>query len=471
LKTGSPDVTLVHVGVSNPRTIPVGALYIAAVLRRSGYGVDFATCTRDSYWQLDPALIGSHLTGSAGVVGISCMSDTLPFVVAALAQFKAANPEKTVILGGPGPTGVARELVGSFPFIDIVAVGEGEHTMLELAECLCDGGRASGGRAPDRRALGQGRALGQIRGICFRDGAEACLTPARERIRDLDQLPVPLYEAVKVEDYPMANIVFSRGCPYGCTFCDVAPMWQRKNFQRSVDSVIDEIKLLKGKYGRRHFEFTDETFVLGRVKVMEFCERLKHDGLDIKWSCTGRVNLVTRDLLAEMASSGCEAMFFGIESGSDRVLDEVNKDFTVAEALEALTLTLEYMKPVASFIWGFPFETEQDLMGTLLLMVYLSQLGVDSRLNRLAPFPLMPLYEQYGEGIRWLDEPGQYSGREPFQVAGCAPEVIDLVRTFPKIFPSFYGFPTDGFERKTEIVRSLGRYWQMEDTVPCRDTI
>ena len=460
MKTGSPDVTLVHVGVSNPRTIPVGALSIAAVLRRAGYGVDFATCTTDSYWQLEPALIRSYLADSAGVVGISCMSDTLPFVVAALRQFKAANPEKTVILGGPGPTGVARELVGSFPFIDIVAVGEGEHTMLELAEVLCDGGKST-----------TRTALGQIRGICFRDGTEACLTPARERIRNLDQLPLPLYEAVKVEDYPMANIVFSRGCPYRCTFCDVAPMWQRKNIQRGVDSVVDEIKLLKGKYGRRHFEFTDETFVLGRDKVMEFCGKLKHEGLDIKWSCTGRVNLVTRDLLAEMASSGCEAMFFGIESGSDRVLDEVNKDFAVGEALEALTLALEYMKPVASFIWGFPFETEQDLMGTLLLMVYLSQIGVDSRLNRLAPFPLMPLYEQYGEGIRWLDQPGQYSGREPFQVAGCALEVIDLVRTFPKIFPSFYGFPTDGFERKTEIVRSLGRYWQMEDTVPCRDTI
>jgi anaerobic magnesium-protoporphyrin IX monomethyl ester cyclase len=441
---GADDLTLAHIAVSNPPTVPAGALSIAGTLARAGYKVDFRDCTSSSYWNLAPGDLASRLDSAAPVVGVGCMSDTLPFVVAALEDLKTRRPEAVVVLGGPGPSGVADQLVRAFPFVDVVVVGEGEATTLELMEAL------GGGVSRD--------ALRGVKGICFADGNEVVATPARDRIRDLDGLPLPLYEAVKVEQYPMVNIVFSRGCPYRCAFCDVAPMWGRQHVRRSVGAVVEEIKLLKSRYGRTRFEFTDETFVLGREKIFEFCDRLKREGLDIKWSCTGRVNLVTREMLAEMASAGCEALFFGIESGSDRVLDRVTKDFKVAEAVEALHMTLEFMKPVASFIWGFPFETDVDLVETLLLSMYLSQIGVDSRLNRLAPFPLMPLYQEYGKRVVWCDDHASYTGREPFQTAGYPRRVIDLVKRFPEIFPPFYWFDGDGMDARRRLVGSLGRY-------------
>ena len=447
---GSADITLASVGVSNPRTVPSGALYVAAVLKQHGYRVDFRDYAIGCYRDLDPAALAASLDGAAGVVGLGCLSDTLPFVVAALADLKARDPEKTVILGGPGPTGVARELIETFPFIDIVAAGEGEATALDLMEHL---------------AGGDGAGLEEVQGIAYRKGDQARVNPPRERLKDLDSLPFPLYDAVDVGNYPMINVVFSRGCPYRCTFCDVAPMWSRRNVRRSVESVIDEIEYLKTKYGRDRFEFTDETFILSQEKVMEFCEQLRRAKLDVKWSATGRVNLITRELLAEMARAGCEAMFFGIESGSDGVLEKVKKDFAVAEAVEALHTTLEYMKPVASFIWGFPFETEADLMQTLLLVVYLSQLGVDARLSRLAPFPMMPLYHEHGQHLTWFDEPGAHSGAEAFHIAGYPARVTDLIQTYPRIFPSFYWFQTENLGEKTRIVRSLARYWQASDWI------
>ena len=451
------DITLANVGVSNPRTVPVGPLYVAAVLDRGGYRVDFRDRTSSSYWELDPRALAASLDDSAAILGVGCISDTLPFAVAALAEFKTRHPGTTVILGGPGPTGVARDLVEAFPFIDVVVAGEGEETTLEVMRCLTDRGGASNPQA-DASA-----GLAGVSGISYR--AEGCVhtNPARERIRDLDRLPFPLYDAVALEKYPMVNIVSSRGCPYHCTFCDVAPMWSRKNFRRSVESVVDEIKYLRTRFGRRYFEFTDETFILSQDRVLDFCARLKQERLDVKWTATGRVNLVTRELLAEMASAGCEAMFFGIESGSDTVLERVRKDFTVGEAVEVLHTTLEYMRPVASFIWGFPFETEEDLVRTLLLVVYLSQIGVDSRLSRLAPFPLMPLYREYGDRLTWLEEPGPYSGREPFRPAGYPAEVRDLVTRYPRIFPFFHCFASDGLEEKARIVRSLGRYWHVAE--------
>ncbi len=442
-------ITLATISVSDPLAVPTGSLYIAGVLQRAGHAVDFRHHAAASYWDLSPAGLVEWLGSTADIVGVSCLSDTLPFVVAAMTELKARHPSKTVILGGPGPTGVARELVEAFPAIDIVVVGEGEETILELVE------RLAAGEAP-----GGPRALEGIRGIVYRDGGAVQVGPPRERIRDLDALPLPLYEAIEVERYPIVHIVSARGCPYRCTFCDVAPMWSRRNARRSVESVIEEIRLLHTRHGRRYFEFTDETFVLSRDRVFEFCDRLKRQDLGIRWSASARVNLVNRELLAEMASAGCEALFFGIESGSDRILERVRKDFTVGQAVEALHTTLEYMRPVASFVWGFPFETEEDLARTLLLAVYLSQIGVDSRLNRLAPFPLMPLYREFGERLDWREDDVPASGAEPFRAAGYPAEVMDLIRRHPRIFPSFYCLPTEDVEGKSALVRSLGRYWQ-----------
>lgn len=443
------DVTVAHVSVSNPITVPSGALYISSVLSRAGYRVDFRDLTAASYLELDPARLAASLSDSADILGIGCMSDTLPFVIDAARRIKTSAPEKAIVLGGPGPSGAAREILEAFPFIDVIAIGEAEETAVEIARALSNG----------KKVHEAGPGLGEIKGICFLDGAQPVTTAPRDRIRNLDDLPYPLYDAITVERYPMVNIVFSRGCPYRCTFCDVAPMWQRKNLRRSVESIVDEIRLLRSRYGRTNFEFTDETFILGQDKILDFCSRLRREGLDIKWSCTGRVNLVNDRLLGEMASAGCQAMFFGIESGSDRVLERVNKEFTVREAVEAIHVTLKYMRPATSFIWGFPFETEQDLTETLLLATYLSQIGVDCRLNRLAPFPLMPLFAEYGDRIESLEPNGARSATEPFQTAGYPAEVADLVRQFPRVFPSFYRFPTEGFERKQQAVNSLGRYW------------
>ncbi|MFH1998926.1 MAG: radical SAM protein, partial [Planctomycetota bacterium] len=334
------DVTLVHLSLSALRPVPVGLLYIAAVLRRAGYLLDFQD------------LHGSHrIEDCADVVGIGYMSDALPRALKTAETLKRQHPGKTVILGGPGPSAVAREIVSSFPYIDVVVIGEGEETILEVMDCL----------ARDDRSR-----LSKVDGICCRIDGQVVQTPARERIRDLDALPLPLYDCIPMEEYPLINVVSSRGCPYRCTFCDVSPMWQRKHFRRSVESVVNELILLKERYGKTEIEFTDETFVLNRDKVSTFCERLRRERIEVRWACTGRVDLVTEDLLAEMASSGCGALFYGLESGSDVVLEKIDKRFTVGEALAAIHMTRQYMHVAASFIWGFPFEEINELVETLL---------------------------------------------------------------------------------------------------------
>ncbi len=438
------EITLVPVSAYQPRTAPLGPLYIAAVLERAGYGIDFRDYAVKSYWDLDTRVFLSELNGCADVIGLGCTSDLLPFVIGAARELKQAHPDKTVVLGGPGPTGVAKEIIESFPFVDVVVVGEGEATAVELMDCLTNGGRGD---------------LKLVRGICCRDGEEAIATPERERIRDLDQLPLPLYECIRMEDFHLINIVFSRGCPYKCTFCDVAPIWKHRNFRRSVDGVISELKFLTKRYGKKDFEFTDETFVLKPGETMAFCERLSREGIGIEWACSGRINLSAEELLSEMASSGCKALFYGVESGSNCVLEKVRKDFSAEEVLEVIRKTLNHMHAVASFIWGFPFETESDLLQTLLLMVYLSQMGVDTRLNRLTPFAMAPLYREYRGRLIDVEEPYAVSRGDPFRERPYRNEIRDLIAAFPDVFPEFRWFPADRLTEKGRLVESLYSHW------------
>ena len=431
------DVTLVHISLSRPRTVPSGILYLAAVLERAGYAVDVRDMYVESYRDLDPGRFLSLLEGCADIVGFGCMSDSLPFVINGIEAIKERYPGTTVILGGPGPSGVAREIMRSFPFIDIIVDGEGEETLREVVDCLTGGHRSD---------------LHLVKGIYFRNGGEVLETAARGRITDLDSLPLPAYEKVPMDEYPLVNVVFSRGCPYRCTFCDVAPMWKRRNYRRSVEGVVDEMQYLRERYGKTEFEFTDETFVLHGDVIGDFCRELGTRCADVTWACTGRINLITGGLLEEMCSHGCRGIFYGIESGSDAVLERIKKDFTAGRAVEIVHETLERAHVVASFVWGFPFETVEDLLNTLLLMVYLSRLGVDTRLNRLVPFAQTPLYAEYGDQLVWRDEWDSYSDTVPFQAAGYRREIMDIIRSHPGAFPEFYWFPSANHAEKCGLV-------------------
>jgi anaerobic magnesium-protoporphyrin IX monomethyl ester cyclase len=448
METPLKTITLVNISTNSPYSIPTGPLYIAAVLEKAGYEVDFRDHAFTSPRDLDPANLLPSLADSADIVGVSCISDALPFAILALERFRAKYPSKTILLGGPGPSGVAGEILHHFPFIDIVVVGEGEATIVELMDCLNNGGTGD---------------LQHVNGICFRQGGEVRRTPPRERIRDLDALPFPLYEKLQMEKYSLINIVFSRGCPYRCTFCDVAPMWQRKNYRRSIDSITEEIKYLRDKYGKSNFEFTDETFVLKKRDVLQFCSKLSSEGMDIKWACTGRVNLMSEELLAAMTSSGCQALFFGIESGSDSVLRDIHKDFTAREALDIILRAKDFARIVSSFIWGFPTETLADMTRTILLMSYLSQIGVDCRLNRLAPFALTPIYGEFKEQLLNPDKKSASSHTDPFQLWNYKKDIIDLVEKKPDVFPEFYWLPTEAMEEKIQMIESLHRHSHIMD--------
>ena len=428
---------------------PLGPLYIASALENAGWKVDF----RD--YQLfegadafDPGKILKCLDGSRSVLMISCFVDMLPVVIAAAAAMKRERPETYVVLGGPGPTAGAREFLEAFPQLDAIVMGEGEETIQQWARAH---GRAGDGPPTP------------IPGMVYRKDGRIVNGGPRERMLELSSAQRPAYHLLDWKRYSAGRIITTRGCPYHCSFCDVAPLWGRKAVYRDVASAVEEIILLRDLHGRTMVGIADDTFVLNRDRVRAFCELMIERRVGVQWGCFGRINLMTEDLVALMAEAGCCAIFYGIDSGSPRILDRTFKELDSDSILPTLKMSAEYFECIeASFIWGYPFETYEDFLLTLELAARASNLApkVNIQLHMLSPLPSSPIYRDFAgellppdkEDANWLLLPAVFLDER-------ARTVRSVVESAPHLFPGFFGFPTPDKARKREkmfeVLRSL----------------
>ncbi|MBU0580857.1 MAG: B12-binding domain-containing radical SAM protein, partial [Candidatus Margulisbacteria bacterium] len=326
----SKDITLVNLNIFKPiltpnwpRFIkkyfikknipwPTGALYIGAALEKAGFQVDFRDYQLNKYknpYDLTK-MVEFIATDSADLISISCTSSFLPYAVLVCSKLKTLFPYKIVILGGIGPSGVPQELLETFSFIDIIAIGEGEKTIVEITQ-----------------ALKNKKAIDKVKGIAFRNHLQkVVITPEQKRISNLDEIPQPAYHLANLKKYNNGGISISRGCPFGCTFCNLVGMWKQQVFYKSNDLVLEEIKYLRQK-GKRVVSFVDDTFVLDKERTLDLCEKIIEENLNIKYVCQARVDLLDAKLLDILKRSGCREIFFGVESGSNNVLKKIKKQF------------------------------------------------------------------------------------------------------------------------------------------------
>jgi len=425
--------------------LPLGALNVAAALEARGIGVsllDYQLSEVDNHF--DPVNFKGLMERAGNLIGVSCMSLMLPVVVEAARMVKEERPDVRIVLGGPGPTGVAEELVRHFPFIDVVVRGEGDETAAAVFTRLADDGE-----------------LDDIPGITYPGNGGAISNPAQRRIEDLDALPLPAYHLLDMARYDYAVVSSSRGCPYKCTFCDVGPLWQNRTRNLSIGRFTDQVESLVTEYGKDNIVIMDDTFVLSKLRVKGFCDGLGERGLDVDWGCFGRMDLMDGELMRTMRAAGCTGIFYGVESGSDRVLRAVNKRFDSALAARVLRASREYFDVKASFIWGFPFETLEDYRETVMLAAYAAKLGCDYQANLLVPLPMSRIYEEYREALRFPSRPedmmvsGGYFTGEAFERESIQ-RMIEQIRSHPSVFPVFYYYDHETLGEKRRIDESLG---------------
>ncbi len=292
-----------------------------------------------------------------------------------------------IVMGGPH---VAFEIEGSFrdlPALDYIAIGEGEHTALELARAL------------------EGRMdLRDVRGLALRDPSNGQIVRnARRPLEDdLDQLPNPARELVPLARYlafdSHASVLTSRGCPYECAFCS-APAWTgRKVRYRAPSLCVDEIAHL-AEIGFTEITIEDDLFTLYGTHFLAVCNDLIRRDLGIRWNAFSRVDTITPDVVDTLARAGCQAICFGVESGSQEVLDRVKKRSNLDKVRDAMRMTEKAgIASMASFIIGLPGETEETLVQTVEFAESLhAEFGSLYGFHVLAPFPGTEVREKAAE--------------------------------------------------------------------------
>lgn len=464
----SADITLVNLNMLLIRYgeeaerelhVPLGCLYLTRALEDAGISVDFRdyqTCEADYPFDINVFL--QFLDDPAPIVGLSCMANLLPFTILAAQALKARYPDRTIILGGVGPTAVEEKILTRFPWIDIIARGEGELTGPELLKTLAGKGD-----------------LSAVAGISYGENGTVRHTPNRVRLSDIDAIPLPAYHRIDLNRYAGYGMMTSRGCPYLCTFCSVAPVWNHQSFSRSPQSILSEMQHLHNEAGVDLFLFQDEFFVSGKKQVMDFCRELVKSGLDIRWKAFGRVNLTDKEMMQAMADCGCVDLRFGIESGSDTILSRIRKGFTAAESVDVISQAVEiFARTDAFYIWGFPFETMEDFNQTLFQMISFRMMGARILPSLLSFLPQTRVYRELPaepklEFCRYLLPEFIITGHEvlrggSIEVPDKHKQYFQLVMDNPDIFPGFFHANIEtNVLPKLALLREFGFYPQEEE--------
>jgi radical SAM superfamily enzyme YgiQ (UPF0313 family) len=276
---------------------------------------------------------------------------------------KQTLPETFTIAGGPHVSLTADDTLTGLQELDIIVRGEGEETIKELID-----------------ELGNGNDLSKIAGISYRKDNTIIHNPPRAFIKDLDSLPFPEQQ---LDEYNFqrhvpgrgvirfASILASRGCPYNCYFCSLKTLWSRRVRYRSPENVINELLFLKDRYGIKGFHVLDDTFTLNRKWVEEICDLLEKRELHLSFICHIRVDSVDFNLLKRMKEAGCYELSYGVESGSQRILDEVIGKRTKIEQIRNVRAWCKDLgiHPLESFIISHPTETKEDLDKTWKLIL------------------------------------------------------------------------------------------------------
>lgn len=336
---------------------PLGILYIASYLEKEGHKVKVIdNSLKDSIH--DIALAACKKTPD--IIGISAATSQINMAIDIAREIKKIS-HIPIMIGGIHPTIMPYETAANGCF-DYIIVGEGEHTTSELL-----------------RAIQTNKEPKNIKGLLYKKNGKLIFTGHRPLIEDLDSLPPPARHLLAEDAYfappkirafwanRTANMMVSRGCPYGCIFCSNHLMFGRKVRFRSPEKIMEEIKDLKLKYNIDSLRFDDDTFTTNKEWAIKFCRLLRKLCKDngwkaFRWTCQTRVNTVTPEVLLEMKKAGCGEIDFGVESGSPRMLKILEKGITVEQVIKAFDMTRRFgILRGGTFIVGTPGETEADL--------------------------------------------------------------------------------------------------------------
>jgi len=361
---------------------PIYQAYTLAVLGQEGFDVAAIDCSVSGMdIQEFVRAVGSHAPDLV-VMEISTPTFDLDMATASVLKEKLTLP---MVVVGTHASIYHREILGGYSSIDLVARGEYEYTVLDLAG-----------------ALQQERDLAGVQGLTFRRDGEVVVNPDRPRVEDLDTIPFPARDHFEWRKYheptyfalPWITMITSRGCPYQCTFCSwPQTMYGHRYRVRSAQNVVDEMEYCVEKYRPGEIFFDDDTFTIGKTRVMEICREIRDRDLSVIWSCMGRTDTVDDEMLAHMFDAGCRKIKFGVETGSTRIMAAIQKGLDLNKVAAAFQMARSVgMEVHGTFMIGLPGETRDTVRETVQLACSIPMDSV--QFSIATPFPGTDFYRQ-----------------------------------------------------------------------------
>ena len=364
---------------------PQGIAYLTSYLERDGYDVDL-------YLQDIHHYPSKHLTdylnkNKFDIVGVGVIAGYYQYQQ--LKKLSAAiNKSKNrpfFVLGGHGPSpepDYFLKLTGA----DALVIGEGEETMLDLVNSRVN-------NTP----------LHKVKGIAFRDIAGTTITTSgRPLIKDLDSIPFPAYHRFPIEIYRLGQypnmkitefampVLTGRGCTFKCNFCYRLDKGHRA---RSSESVLEEVKYLQVNYGISYIDFSDELLMISKDRTVKFCEDIIKSGLKFSWTCNGRLNYATDEVIDVMKKAGCNYINYGIEAMDDDVLKGMKKGLRVKMVHKGIEATLKAgIHPGFNIIFGHKGDNRETLNKAVDFLLKYNDHSELRTIRPVTPYPGSPLY-------------------------------------------------------------------------------
>ena len=393
---GQPDFSV----LAN-RMAPIGILSLAAWLEKHGHTVSVHDCLGPQAPMGVAANAERILATDPELVGFSATTSGYMDAVDMAAIVKQRRPQVRTICGNVHASSIGAPLLEHFPEIDYLCIGEGEGTLLDLAEGLAEA---------------------EIPNLVYRDGEQIVANPRRARIRDLDELPFPAYE--KLAGFPRgyhlplfsyekrwgANMVTSRGCPYTCSFCD-RTVFERLYKFNSAEYMVEQMRYLRDRFGVHHINFYDDLFTAHKKRITEFCERLIAQPLGVDFNCAIRTGHTSDELLRQLKAAGALMVSMGIESADPQMMARHKTGVSLDAVRETVRqIQAAGLRAKGLFIFGLPGETAETVRTT---SDFILSLGLDEmNMTKFSPMHGAPIWDECTGG-----EAGEFD--EDWRLMNC----------------------------------------------------
>ena len=426
----------------------IGTILLTTILKNNGVNAeilgfhDFGTL--DDFDPFIENAIETIKNKHPRIVSFYTRCDTYLVTLKLAERIRAELKDIYIVFGGPQSDLSAKETMEYISSVDYICCGEGETTVYPFFSSLLK-------NTPNLT----------VPGLVYRDGDKIIKNPRPAVIEDLDTLPELDYSLFydnrlnDGEDVYRFPVDVGRGCPFSCTFCSTKTFWNRRYRLKGAQRIVKEIKDVHEKFGVTEFSFKHDMFTMDKKRVSEVCKLLKTLDFPIKWSCSARVDCIDRELIDTMVDAGMYLLYVGVESGSPRIQEIINKRLK----LDGVTDLLKYIASkgvgvTASLIFGFPEETEEDFSQTIsFIKDIVDHPNIRIKVNMCTFFPGTEITTKYSHLLtRSSVLTNQTNDR-------AVEECSEYIEKYPSLFPQYHEYKTE-LREKMELFPDFFKFWK-----------